>query len=189
MSWRGWLTLALLLLAAVTGWSLWQQQDTESDAPAAAGRPDYVLVQFELIALDEQGRESFTLRAPRLARDPAARTMDITTPVFVIPPRPGSEGGAWTVQSQTGWVSADGNELRLRGQVRADSVDPEGQPVSMRTEQLNIFPDTKRATSAAPVTLTQPGLILNGRGVEAQLDSKRVNFLSDFKARYERTAR
>jgi len=189
MSWRGWLTLVLLFAAAATGWSLWQQREPASDGPATAGRPDYVLQDFELIALDEQGHESFTLRAPRLARDPSARTMDITTPVFVIPPRPGTSGSPWEVRSQTGWVSADGDELRLRGRVRADSIDPDGQPVAMRTEELNVFPKAKRATSAATVTLTQPGLILEGRGLEAQLDAKRVTLLSDVKARYERTAR
>lgn len=188
MSWRGWLTLVLLVAAAATGWSLWRERGPASDAPAVAGRPDYVLEDFELIALDEQGRESFTLRAPRLARDPASRTMDLTTPVFVIPPRPGSGGHEWTVRSRTGWVSADGDELRLRGQVRADSVDAQGRPVDMRTEELNVFPEARRATSAVAVTLRQPGLILNGRGLEAQLDAK-VLHLNDVKARYERTAR
>jgi lipopolysaccharide export system protein LptC len=184
MSWRAWLTLVLLFAAVATGWSLWRERGSASDGPAIAGRPDYVLHDFELIALDEQGRESFTLRAPRLARDPAARTMDLTTPVFVIPPRPGSDGHAWTVRSRTGWVSADGDELRLRGQVRADSVDAQGRPVDMRTEELNVFPDARRATSAVAVTLRQPGLILNGHHLEAQLDTKLVN-LKDIKARYE----
>lgn len=187
MSWRGWLTLVLLAAAALTGWSLWRERGA---APLAAGvaRADYVLEDFELVALDERGRESFTLRAPRLARDPSARTLDIATPVFRIPARPGGRTGDWNIRSDTGWVSADGDELRLRGDVLASSVDIDGQPVTMATQQLNVFPETKRATSPVAVTLRQPGLILNGHGLEARLDARRMH-LNDVRVRYERTAR
>ena len=188
MSWRGWLTLVLLLAAGLTGWSVWRGRDVQQTSAQTGGRADYLLEDFELIALDEQGRESFTVRAPRLTRDPAAKTLDIATPVFVIPPGPNARTGAWEVRSHRGWVSADGNELRLRGEVRARSDDADGRPVLMATEQLNVFPDTKRANSAVPVTVTQPGLILNGQSLQAQLDTKRVH-LTDVKARYERTAR
>lgn len=188
MSWRGWLTLVLLLAAGLTGWSVWRGRDGQQSGAQAGGRADYVLEDFELIALDEQGRESFTVRAPRLARDPATKTLDIATPLFVIPPGPGARTGAWEVRSRSGWVSADGDELRLRGQVQARSVDAHGRPVTMATEQLNVFPETKRATSPVAVTMTQPGLILNGQGLDAQLDTRRVH-LTDVKARYERTVR
>lgn len=188
MSWRGWLTLVLLAAAIASGWAVWNARDARGPDLAAGGRADYVLEEFELIALDETGSEAFTLRAPRLSRDPAAKTLDIATPLFLIPPTEGARSGVWEVRSQTGWVSAEGDELRLRGQVRAESTDANGRPLMMATEQLNVFPDTKRATSAVAVTVTQPGLILNGRGLDAQLDTRRV-ILNDVKARYERTAR
>jgi hypothetical protein len=38
--------------------------------------------RFRTHALNAQGKESFTLRAPRLARDPEQKTMDIATPLF-----------------------------------------------------------------------------------------------------------
>jgi lipopolysaccharide export system protein LptC len=56
----------------------------------------------------------------------------------------------------------------------------------MDTQRLNVFPNTKRATSDVQVSLKQPGLILNGHSLEAKLDTKRV-LLKDIKARYERT--
>jgi lipopolysaccharide export system protein LptC len=187
VSWRGWLTLVLLAAAAFTGWSVWRGREA-APLGAAITRADYVLEDFELVALDERGRESFTLRAPRLTRDPSAKTMDIATPVFTIPARPAARTGDWTLRSDTGWVSAEGDELRLRGDVLASSVDVDGQPVTMATQQLNVFPETSRATSPVAVTLRQPGLILNGHGLVAQLDAKRMH-LNDVKARYERTAR
>lgn len=188
MSWRGWLTLVLLAAALATGWSVWRQRDDATATPAGGARPDYVLEQFELVALDKSGRESFTLRAPRLVRDPADETLDIATPVFTIPAGPDASTGDWDLRAQRGWVSAGGDELRLRGNVQARSVDADGRPVSMATQQLNIFPESKRATSPVETTLRQPGLILNGQRLEAELDAKRMH-LEDVRARYERTAR
>lgn len=188
MSWRGWLTLVLFVAALATGWSVWRERDTGPATAAGGTRSDYVLEQFELVALDRTGRESFTLRAPRLVRDPADETLDIATPVFTIPAGPDAATGDWNLRAQRGWVSAEGDELRLHGEVQASSVDADGRPVSMTTQQLNVFPETKRATSPVETTLRQPGLILNGQRLEAELDSKRMH-LEDVRARYERTAR
>lgn len=184
MNWRLALSLVLAGVAALVGWSLWYRGE-EQAGPVEGGRADYVLEDFELISLDREGREAFTLRAPRLGRDPAVRTLDIATPLFVIPSREGG-GTPWEVRSKTGWVSADGNEIRLRGDVQATSTDAAGRPLRMDTQRLNVFPDAKRATSDVQVSLKQPGFILNGHDLEAKLDTKRV-FLKDIKARYERT--
>jgi lipopolysaccharide export system protein LptC len=188
MNWRALLTVALLVGALLSGWAMWLQRDRGESRGPISKRPDYVLHDFEVVMLDQQGKEAFTLTAPRLERDPDVRTLDIATPLFQIPPKPGSQASAWEVRSQTGWVSERGEEVRLRGDVRADSTNADGKPVKIRTEELNIFPDARRATTVAAVTVTQPGLILNGRGLEADLTAKRITLKNDVKARYERTA-
>ena len=43
--------------------------------------------------------------------------MSLTTPLFLVPDD--AEGHYWEVRSRTGWVSAEGDEVRLRGDVRA----------------------------------------------------------------------
>ena len=183
MSWRA-ITMALLLAAAVvSGWAVWQQRNKDTALAALPGQPDYVLEDFELVALDEQGKEAFTLRAPRLARDPDAKTLDITTPLFLIPPRAGSQGEPWEVRSKTGWVSAEGEELRLRGNVTAVNAGATG-PTTLASEEMNVFPKAKRATSAVQVTVTQPGSILRGRGLEVSLDSRQYTLHSEVHTTY-----
>lgn len=189
MSWRTTATWVLLVAAILSTWMVWRQRDTDSGPIGTQFRPDYVLKGLELVALDDQGREAFAMRAPRLTRDPSARSMDIQTPIFVIPSRPDQGGKPWEIRSVSAWVAPKGEEIRLRGQVRADTQDKQGRPVSIATEELNVFPGTKRATSDAKVAMTQPGFILSGRGLDAQLDAKRIVLESDVKARYERTAR
>ncbi|QDH69340.1 LPS export ABC transporter periplasmic protein LptC [Marilutibacter alkalisoli] len=184
MNWRTLATLTLLAGALLTGWVLWSQRDRDATPASGQTQPDYILNDFEMIALDKQGQEAFTVRAPRLERDPDSKTMDIETPLFIIPSSPDSGGGTWEVRSQTGWVSERGDEIRLRGQVQADSGDADGRPVTMRTEQLDVFPQAKRATSAVKVTLTQPGLIMTGHTLEADLERNRIT-LQDTRTRYE----
>ena len=183
MSVRVVLGLVLLAAAAVSGWSLWRNRVIEEQASAASGRSEYVLRDFELTALDRSGKESFTLRAPQLRETPGASTMELTTPLFLLPDSK-QPGQYWNVRSQTGWVSEDRNEIRLRGDVVALGPKDAPRPVTMRTEELNVFPDTNRATSAAGVSISQPGLTMRGRGLQADLDTRRFTLQSQARTQY-----
>lgn len=176
----------LLLAALVSGWSLWRNRVGDTPEAQASGRSGYVLREFELVALDAQGKEAFTLRAPLLQQTPGARTMDLTTPLFLLPDK---QGAYWEVRSKTGWVSAKQDEIRLRGSVHAQGPkSPEGA-TDIRTEELNVFPDADRATSDTVVTLTRPGSILEGCGLAVNLASKQYQLKSQVRSRYVRPSR
>ncbi len=189
MNWRAIVTVLLLVGALVSGWSVWTQRKREAAPSGAAGRSDYVLTDFELVALDAQGKESFTLRAPRLARDPQQRTMDIATPLFLIPPGQGAGSDAWEVRAKNGWVSAGGDELKLRGEVRGVSSGMTAPPTTLTTPELNIYPEDRRASSPGKVVVSRPGSILSGRGLQLDLATKRYSFKSEVHNRYVPTAR
>lgn len=186
MNWRALLTLVLLLAALFSGWSLWTHRVGDDAAKRGSVRSEYVLHDFELVALDRSGKESFTLRAPRLQQTPGARTMDLTTPLFLLPDK---QGRYWEVRSRTGWVSGDQDEIRLVGDVRTLSPKEDPRPVTMNTEQLNVFPETERASSPAIVTITQPGSILRGRGLDVDLATKRYKLHSEVRSTYVRSSR
>lgn len=180
MSWRTGLTLFLLVAAVVSAWSVLRQRGPGDKPPATPGRSDYVLHDVELVVLDEQGKESFTLRGPRIARDPAEQAMALATPVFLLPD---SDGDYWRVQANEGWVSPEGDELRLTGDVRVTSP-PGERKVALNTEQLNVFPDRDLASSPARVTITQPGSILQGVGLETNLATRHYELKSQVHTRH-----
>ncbi len=186
MSWRNGLTIVLLLAAIVCGWSVWNQSGGGAANAVASTRSDYVLHDYEIVSLDAQGKESFTLRGPRLQRDPGVKSMTLDTPVFQVPDR---NGAYWDVKAQRGLVPDDGKQLQLRGQVVATSPRQVPPPTRIETEELNLFPSENRATSAAAVTLTRPGLTMRGRGLQADFDSQQVSLLSDVHARYVPSSR
>jgi lipopolysaccharide export system protein LptC len=181
MSWRTVMTLVLLMGALLSGWAVLHHRARSSTQATPGGRSDYVLREFELISLDKSGKESFTLRAPLLQETPGAKTMDLTTPLFLLPD---GQGHYWHVASKTGWVSANRDQIRLRGNVRTTSPPEDARRVLMNTAQLNLFPNTRKATSRAVVTVTEPGLTMRGRGMQADLPARRFTLLSETTARY-----
>ena len=180
LSLRGTLILVLLLAALACGWSVWTYSRDTSTA-AIATRSDYVLHDFELVSLDSEGKELFTLRGPRLQRDPGAKSMSLNSPLFLIPDR---NGAYWEVRALRGQVPEDGKELRLRGQVVATSPAEVPPATRIQTEQLNLFPRSNRATSTVAVTVTRPGLTMRGRGLDADFDRQQVSLLADVHSRY-----
>ena len=180
MSWRGILTLLLLVAAIATGWSVWRQHERAPGAVGSGTRSQYVLHDFELVALDDAGVESFTLRAPTMSQTPGQRSMDMASPVFLLPD---SDRRYWTVAAKQGWIGPEGEELRLSGDVRVDGP-PGDRKVVMETEQLNVFPERDTAIAPGVVTITQPGSILRGRGLETNLASKRYELKSQVHSRY-----
>ena len=181
MTRRNGLTLALLLGAVLTGWLVLHHHANKVAGAGITGRSDFVLRDFELISLDKTGKESFTLRAPMLQQTPGARTMELATPLFLLPD---TQGHYWQVRSATGWVSENRDELRLRGHVVTLNPPEDPRRIAMNTEQLNVYPNTRKATSAAVVTVTEPGLTMRGRGLDADLVAKRFTLLSQATARY-----
>jgi len=176
MGWRSLLTIALLLVALITTWSAWQDDDPAPLTDLIAQRSDYVLYDFDLVSLNTEGGEAFTLSAPQLQQTPGARTLELTTPIFLIPQ---GETKRWQVNADSGWISAASDEVRLRGSVIATPVDDASAKPRIETEALDVFPQKQLATSDAVVTLTRPGATMRGTGMRAQLDHNRVELLSN----------
>lgn len=186
MSWRSVLGLALLAAAILSGWSAWRQRDTAIAADPQQGRSDYVLADFEITALDEQGHESTTLRAPSMERSRADESMTIAQPLFLLPD---SNGNHWQLRAQNGWLSSKGEEMRLRGDVSGDSPhDGTTPPTTFRTATLDVFPKQNLARTDDKVTMTRPGIIQSGVGFKADLKSSQYSLLSQVKTRYEPNA-
>ena len=182
MSWRSVVILLLSLGALAAGWAVWNQQRPPPQARVADNRPDYVLHDFELTALDGEGKESFTLRAPRLERRPDDATMTLATPLFLIP---NAEGQHWEIRSKQGWVSADQEEIRLSGEVKANSPASTVRPVTMNTETLRVYPRRNLAVSDDLVSIKQPNFLISGTGLVADLSTKNLRLNSKVSAKLE----
>lgn len=181
MNWRLGLGFVLLVIVIFTGWSAWKHRSGNAAAEAPRLRPDYVMRDFEMVSLDDKGQEAMTLKAPLMQRSPTDQTYLITTPLFLLPD---PEGQPWELRAQSGWVSAKGEELRLRGGVVGNSPAGAKAPTEFKTSSLNVFPNKNLARTDETVTITQPGSILSGTGFETNTKTKQYALKSQVRSRY-----
>lgn len=180
--------VVLVLVAVASSWMVWQlYQREEPTLLVGPPRSDYALTNFDLLSLDDEGKESFRVTGPALARHPILGTLEIDEPRFRFPD---SDGMAWHASSARAWAAADGNELRLIGEVAFDGPPREGDGrITLRTERLNVFPDAREVTSDARVDIASPGATLRGRGLHADMDARRFQLLSEVRADYAPSSR
>jgi lipopolysaccharide export system protein LptC len=162
----------LLLLAVVTGYMVWQLSEDEAPPPLyGPPRSDYVLIDFEMVSLDEKGVEAFSAQGPMLSRHPYLGTLDVEKPRFLFPD---SKGQPWNARAGRAWVAKDGSELRLTQAVEFDGPrDAAGARIEVRTPDLTVLPEVNEVKTDSAVTVTGPGSILRGRGLHADLDTRR----------------
>ncbi len=184
MTWRAALGLALLAAAIISGWSAWRMRGREAPSADLTQRSDYVLRDFELVVLDQGGAESMRLLAPLLQRSREDESLEVTTPLFLVP---GSRG-TWEVRAQTGWVSPDNTLARLEGGVVGRSDADAGPPTTFSTSRLELLPDQDLARTSGQVTLSRPGVQQTGTGLEANLKTRQYRLLSQVRTRYEPSA-
>jgi lipopolysaccharide export system protein LptC len=184
MNTRTWIGLGLLVAAVASGWSVLHQRARPVVATAEEDSYDYVAHDVRVTAFNaDTGKISGVLQAPMLRRLRADQTLDLQTPLFLLPD---NQGRDWHLAAQRGWVSAKGDEMRLTGEVSGDSpTTGDVPPTTLRTATLTVFPDKHLATTADPVTLTRPGIMQSGTGMQVNLQSRQYSLLSQVKTRYE----
>lgn len=184
----GWIPAAVLFIAAAaSGLALWRLYRTdEPQALTGPPRSDYFLVDFELVSLDDHGKEAFRVTGPLLSRHPSLGTISIEQPRFLFPVEAAQ---SWTARADRAWASADGGELRLDGGVALDGPPEDGQgALAFRSERLNIYPKERRAASEEMVAFTSAHSILQGRGFRADMQSRRFQLLNEVTGHYETPA-
>ena len=176
-------TAGLTVLVGLLTLVVWNLQPTEDLSKTATINSDYRLLDFKLMTFNEQGRESFSLAAPLLERDPAGKTVTMTKPVFTFP---GSENEAWTARSDSAWVSDKAREVQLRDNVTMlGPPSTEGLQIELTTKKLIIFPKEYKIIGNDWVNINYGNSIMRGFGLEADIKQHRVQLLSKVQVHYE----
>jgi lipopolysaccharide export system protein LptC len=174
--------VTLLAIAVVGGLAVWDLRPQPKLNIASSGRSDYILENFELTSLDENGMESFSVKAPRLERDPGGKSLTIIRPQFSFPDK---HQGRWLATSNRAWVAEKGVEVRLIDQVELlGPPSPLGEHTRFSTRRLQIFPKQNLTLSEDVVTISRADSILHGTGLRADMQSHRIQLLADVKGRY-----
>jgi len=179
---RSALGAVLLVAALATGLAVWWLREPPA-ADRADSRADYRAERFEMTALRKDGSEGFTVRGPLLERDMEAKVTTLTEPRFQFPSKDGDK--RWDARSAAAWIGPDNAEVRLTGGVEIVLPASAGaQQTRFSTDHLNVFTETERAATDAAVTITQGRSILQGTGLEVDLQAQRYELLADVNATF-----
>ncbi|MGA9343010.1 MAG: LPS export ABC transporter periplasmic protein LptC [Rhodanobacteraceae bacterium] len=184
---RYWLAATLLAtFAIVTQVLLWITRP-RPDAQTFSGPPrsDYTLTDFTLNALNPSGRLSFAITAPRLSRRGDDGSLNVDKPHYVIID---SNGLRWHGTSDSAWVDRAGAIMRMQGAVdMTRDPAPRLDAVHIVTADVTAWLKQKRMQTAAPTQITQPGSILRGIGMKADLDAHTLDLLAEVHGTFRKT--
>ncbi len=178
---RAALLAALAIATQIAYW--WLKPRADVDTFIGPPRSDYSLTDFTMNALDTGGELAFTVKGPYLARRGEDGSVFVTRPDYVMID---GNGNPWNGTSEAAWISKDGAIMKLDGKVEMHRV-PGGavRPATIETADLVAWPKEQRMQTDAAARIVQPGSILRGVGMRADLDGKNLELLSDVHATLE----
>ena len=129
----------VIILAGLTAWmqsDLLEEDDISGESVAQSHDPDYYIENFTAVGMDTEGNRQYLLEAERMVHFPIDDTALLDKPHVIQY----ETGRAPThIYSETGWISPNGDEVLLTGNVRViRGRDSTGSGGVTTTDKLNI---------------------------------------------------
>ncbi|MDR2012245.1 MAG: LPS export ABC transporter periplasmic protein LptC [Rhodanobacter sp.] len=179
MNRRYWMIVTVLAILAIASEILvWYTRERPNEQIfAGPPRSDYTATDFTLDALDIDGRRTFRIRGPWLARRGEDGSVFVTTPDYDLID---SHNYPWQGKSDSAWISEDGTMMKLLGHVEMHrAADSNGNPLDIITRDVTAWPKEKKVETTEFATISQPRSILWGVGMRGDLDTKVLELLSN----------
>ncbi len=174
----------LLLLVAGTFWLARQNSSETPPYTAREHRVDYYLEGVDSTLMDLSGRPGKRLIAERMTHFMDDDSTELQSPRLTLydldrPP--------WRVNSETGWLSGDGEVLLLQGAVKIDrSAAPGVRPLHIRTRDLRVQPRDNYVETDAEVNARSGQDRIDAKGMQIWLQQPiRIKLLANVRGRYE----
>jgi lipopolysaccharide export system protein LptC len=180
------LVIGALLLLLVAG-TLWLARQGAQEAPPRSVREhrvDYYLEGVDATLMELSGRPGKRLVAERMTHYMDDDSTELKLPRLTLydldrPP--------WRVNSETGWLSGDGEVLLLQGAVKIDrSAAPGVRPMHIRTRDLRVQPRDNYVETDADVHARSNQDRIDAKGMQIWLQQPiRIKLLANVRGRYE----
>jgi LPS export ABC transporter protein LptC len=177
------LLIVLIGLAAAAWWWPRDHDDNDDRLPVADAQADYSMSDFRLSAMNIDGRLGHTLAAQNLYHyaDPAQSTLTQPRMEFFEGDRP-----VWKISAERGVVWEAQREVVLSGEVEVHYTgETPARSFEIRTNELHVWPDDRRARSDEAVRIVQQSGVVNAIGMSAELDRRQIQLESRVRGYYE----
>lgn len=179
------LTAILLGALVASGWlarqSFLNLDDTNPSQPTT---PDAFMTEVNYTHYNTQGDFRCRIYAPKVIHFPEQDTATFTNPKMVA-----------LTENQLTWVITADRGISHQGMKVLDLYDhvvvqrlnaAKQKTLTMTTTQLTAFPQQRFARTDQPVTIIQPGSVVNSVGLTADLNKGEIQLLSQVQGTYEK---
>lgn len=143
---------------------------------------DSFMTQTNGIKLDKFGKPYDQLRSPLIRHYAQKDRMTAQTPYFVFHK---NHSPAWYVSADHGEGLQGNKIILLTGHVKIwQPPGPGSKNTTFLTSKAYLFPDKSLATTNQPITIEQPGSVLHGVGLNADLKKGKIDILSQTEGMY-----
>jgi len=178
--------LALLTYLLLNGHAKLNGESATQSSVVSASDFDYFMSGMDRTTFTADSAQMHHLQALDVRHFPDDDRADLSQPRFT-----------WIETTDTSWqVQADSGQLfrravlktdllQLHDQVKLSKPLPDGEIITVETEQLEVDIATKSFSTAAPVRLSSATMLVTSRGMSGQLDSYRLELLHEVSGRHE----
>jgi lipopolysaccharide export system protein LptC len=177
--------LLIILLAVVSGWIFESIENTPlltNEKPRHD--PDYFLKNFTATTMDEKGKPAYKLKAQHLEHYPDDNSMKLEHPLFSFYE---NNIKSWTAKADQAFVLQDSKIIHFKGNVvlhQILSAKKNNTPMTLTADQLTIEPEKNLAHTKSNIKLTQGRNTIQAVGMRADMNKKRIEFLSRTRSHY-----
>jgi lipopolysaccharide export system protein LptC len=154
--------LPIVLLVGIGGFTFWMERAAQTEAApkkSSAEGADFWAERFTLRRYGPDGKLQNTLTATQLTHESAGESSIVLTPKLVY-----AGDRHTTITAARAQLKKDGSRVELIQDVRIDrgAGATGNEPLTIRSEQMTIYPDQERAEGKVPVRIAQPKSIVSG---------------------------
>lgn len=183
MSARAGLAFALLVAAAGGSWFLYRSSQEPASFATTFGEqaPGYYLEDAAILGTGEDGSRLYRVEARTIQHLPAEDRVAMQAVVVRYSDRDVSN---WVASAREGSIEAGGSGILLSGEVRLRDSSADEEGLVIETEVLEFRPRERFASTNASVRITQPGVVLTARGMEADFLNERLRLTAEVSGRF-----
>ena len=142
------------------------------DAPKT--EPDYIVENFSFVRMTPDGKPRYIVSGDKLTHRPEGDISDVEKPV-VLNLSPVQQ--PMTMNAERARIDHAKNVVDLMGRVDIQrAASPKTKRMTIKTEQLTVFPDEDRMTSNQEAVLTLGDSSIRGVGMQADNAAQTVHF-------------
>ncbi len=177
---RRWLIILLAVLLLVLSRVIWQQmQPATVEITSGDSRFAYRIDDLVLTILDPDGKQQLTISSPLLIDAGEGQPSELSEPIITAP----NGEGIWRLSARLALIDRHNEQVTLFDEVVLQSLN-QIKPLRVETSQAQLDIQAKALSSSEIVTITQPGMQLQGRGLSGNLEQETYVLHHDVQAQF-----